>query len=225
MNNMNKITYYTLFVFTFLTTCLSAQTQEVKQQMSLGIQNGISVNIPDADAKFIDKIWKKYTKDYGKLSKNKKAEEEYIEAAVIQTINGKSPMNIYTTTEKNQIVAFFDNGTGFLNSIDYAKEFQSASEFMKEFGNEVTRELIRIELEKEEDILKKNNKEYEKLKKENIDLHKDIENYKQKIKKAEADIVTNDKDQERSKAAIEAQTKIVETVQTKLNNVGKEMKK
>ena len=71
---MNKITYYTLFVFTFLTTCLSAQTQEVKQQMSLGIQNGISVNIPDADAKFIDKIWKKYTKDYGKLSKNKKAE-------------------------------------------------------------------------------------------------------------------------------------------------------
>ena len=134
-------------------------------------------------------------------------------------------MNIYTTTEKNQIVAFFDNGTGFLNSKDYAKEFQSASEFMKEFGNEVTRELIRIELEKEEDILKKNNKEYEKLKKENIDLHKDIENYKQKIKKAEADIVTNDKDQERSKAAIEAQTKIVETVQTKLNNVGKEMKK
>ena len=203
MNNMNKITYYTLFVFTFLTTCLSAQTQEVKQQMSLGIQNGISVNIPDADAK----------------------EEEYIEAAVIQTINGKSPMNIYTTTEKNQIVAFFDNGTGFLNSKDYAKEFQSASEFMKEFGNEVTRELIRIELEKEEDILKKNNKEYEKLKKENIDLHKDIENYKQKIKKAEADIVTNDKDQERSKAAIEAQTKIVEIVQTKLNNVGKEMKK
>ena len=225
MNNMNKITYCTLFVLSFLTICLSAQTQEVKQQMSLGIQNGISVNIPDADAKFIDKIWKKYTKDYGKLSKNKKAEEEYIEAAVIQTINGKSPMNIYTTTEKNQIVAFFDDGTGFLNSTDYAKEFQSASEFMKEFGNEVTRELIRIELEKEEDILKKNNKEYEKLKKDNIDLHKDIENYKQKIKKAEADIVTNDKDQERSKAAIEAQTKIVETVQTKLNNVGKEMKK
>ena len=134
-------------------------------------------------------------------------------------------MNIYTTTEKNQIVAFVDNGTGFLNSKDYDKEVQSASECMNEFGNEVTRELIRIELEKEEDILKKNNKEYEKLKKENIDLHKDIENYKQKIKKAEADIVTNDKDQERSKAAIEAQTKIVETVQTKLNNVGKEMKK
>ena len=37
--------------------------------------------------------------------------------------------------------------------------------------------------------------------------------------------MTNDKDQERSKAAIEAQTKIVEIVQTKLNNVGKEMKK
>lgn len=74
--------------------------------MSLGIQNGISVNIPDADAKFIDKIWKKYTKDYGKLSKNKKAEEEYIEAAVIQTINGKSPMNIYTTTEKIKSLLF-----------------------------------------------------------------------------------------------------------------------
>ena len=69
--------------------------------------------------------------------------------------------------------------------------------------------------------MKKNQKELEKLKKDNIELHKDIENYKLKIKKAESDLVTNGKDQERSTATIESQTKIVESVVTKLNNVGK----
>ena len=73
--------------------------------------------------------------------------------------------------------------------------------------------------------MKKNQKELEKLKKDNIELHKDIENYKLKIKKAESDLVTNGKDQERSTATIESQTKIVESVVTKLNNVGKVEKK
>jgi cell division protein FtsB len=214
-----------LFLLSFVTLNVYSQCQEVKQQMSLGIQSGIQVTIPEAEPKFIDKVWKKYTKEYGKLSKNKKADEEFIEGAVIQTINGKNPMNIYISTEKNQIVAFFDNGSGFINSTDYPNEAKSAIEFMTEFGHEVKREIIREELEKEESILKKNQKELEKLKKDNIDLHKDIENYKLKIKKAESDLVTNGKDQERSTATIESQTKIVESVVTKLNNVGKVEKK
>ena len=45
--------------------------------MSLGIQNGISVSIPNADNKLINKIWKKYTDDYGKLNKNKKAKQVF----------------------------------------------------------------------------------------------------------------------------------------------------
>lgn len=203
----------------------NAQVQEVKQQMSLGIQQGLSVNIPEAEAKLIEKVWKRFTKDYGKLSKNKKADEEYIEGAVIKTIAGTSPLNIYTSIDKNIITAFFDNGSGFINSKDYTAEFKGAQEFLQEFAYEVRREIIRAELEKEQDLLKKNNREFEKLKKDNIDLHKDIENYKAKIKKAEADIVTNEKNQDRSKSTIEAQTKIVETVQQKLNAVGQEVKK
>lgn len=61
-----------LFLLSFVTLNVYSQCQEVKQQMSLGIQSGIQVTIPEAEPKFIDKVWKKYTKEYGKLSKNKK---------------------------------------------------------------------------------------------------------------------------------------------------------
>jgi len=124
---------FTLF-FSFIIFSFSfAQPRENKLQMSLGIQNGLSVTIPDADEDLIDKVWKKYTKGYGKLARNKKAKEEFIEGAVIQSINGSNSMDVYVSTEDNSITAFFDMKNGFLSSENYPKEFKGASEFMEEF--------------------------------------------------------------------------------------------
>ena len=92
---------------------------------------------------------------------------------------------------------------------------------MTEFGFEVQREMVRQELDKEAELLKKINKNLEKLKKDNIAYHKDIEEAKLKIKKAEEYIVNNEKDQVRTKADVETQTKIVGEVQKKLDNIGK----
>ncbi|MGB5025661.1 MAG: hypothetical protein WBO44_09940, partial [Saprospiraceae bacterium] len=87
------------FFFSLLIHVFSfAQPRENKLQMSLGIQNGLSVTIPDADEDLIDKVWKKYTKGYGKLARNKKAKEEYIEGAVIQSIHGSNAMDVYVST-------------------------------------------------------------------------------------------------------------------------------
>lgn len=213
--------FYCIFFFTLCALQMKAQTMEVKKQMSLGIQTGINVSLPGIEDKFIDKVWKKFTKDYGKLSKNKKAKEEFIEAATIKTISSSIPMDIYTITEDGSMTAFFDIKTGFLNSNDYPKEFGMAMDFMREFGFEVQREKVREELETENDKLKKLNKNLEKLKKDKDDLKNDIVEYKEKIKKAESDIITNERDQEKTKENIEGQIKTVQMVQEKLNKIGK----
>jgi len=208
-------------LFCFSGRLILAQVSEVSRQMSLGVQSGIKVTIPEAPSKMIEKVWKRYTKDYGKLAKNKKADELYINGAVIKTIFSTNPMDIYSLILDSEIVAFFDLQSGFLNSNKYPNEFEQAKIFMTEFGFEVQREMVRQELDKEAELLKKINKNLEKLKKDNIAYHKDIEEAKLKIKKAEENIVNNEKDQVRTKADVETQTKIVGEVQKKLDNIGK----
>lgn len=205
----------------FLSVIAFAQVDEINKQMSLGIQNGYRVSIPGASDKMIASVWKRYTKDYGKLKKNKKADEEYIEAAVVKSIYGSNPMDIYTSVEEGYITAFFDIKSGFLMSSKMPGEGNQAKAFMQEFAFEVQREMVRQELEKEEDVLKKGEKNLEKLKKENIGYHKDIEEAKEKIKKSEANIITNEKDQEQAKVEINNQRTKVKEVQIKLDNIGK----
>ncbi|MEP7196758.1 MAG: hypothetical protein ABI851_09565 [Saprospiraceae bacterium] len=209
-----------LFFFLFCATAINAQTTEVNRQMSLGLHNGISVTMPIVEAKFIEKVWKRYTKDFGKVEKNKKASEIYILNAKINSIRTEG-LDLYASIADNEILAFFDVKNGFLNSTEYPKEFEAASRFMTEFGYEVQREKIREELETETDNLKKYIRNLEKLKKDNINYHRNIEEAKAKIKKAEDNITSNEKEQIKSNAEIANQTTNVNNIQAKLNAVGK----
>ncbi|MCC7025342.1 MAG: hypothetical protein IT265_00205 [Saprospiraceae bacterium] len=216
-----KIFLLAFVLFNSSINLLTSQSQEVNRQMSLGIQNGISVSIPNADDKLINKIWKKYTDDYGKLNKNKKAKEVFIEGAKIKSIFGELPMDLYAVIEDQSIIVFFDIKSGFLGSKDHPKEFTEAQRFITEFGYEVQREQVRVELEDEQDKLKQFEKNLDKLKKDNISYNKDIEDAKEKIRKAEANIITNGQDQKKTVSEIESQSKIVDQVKNKLNMIGK----
>ena len=65
-------------------------------------------------------------------------------------------------------------------------------------------------------------KDLEKLIKKNKGYHKDIEKAKEAILKAENAIQQNIKDQEMKRAEVQGQKEIMEMVQKKLNEVGKE---
>jgi uncharacterized membrane protein YgaE (UPF0421/DUF939 family) len=69
--------------------------------------------------------------------------------------------------------------------------------------------------------LKQFEKNLDKLKKDNISYNKDIEDAKEKIRKAEANIITNGQDQKKTVSEIESQSKIVDQVKNKLNMIGK----
>ncbi|MBK9271186.1 MAG: hypothetical protein IPM48_06285 [Saprospiraceae bacterium] len=200
---------------------LSCQVDEISKSMSLGVQNGFRASIPNASSKVIGAVWKKYTKDYGKLKKNKKASEEYIEGAIIQSIMPNSPMDIYTSIEDGYITAFFDTKSHFIGSGHNAQAASQAVQFMQEFAYEVQREMVREELETEQDQVRKLEKHLEKLKRDHTGYHKDIEDAKEKIRKAESNIITNEKDQVKTQTDIESQRKKVEDVQVRLNNIGK----
>ena len=90
---------------------------------------------------------------------------------------------------------------------------------LADFALTVQREQTKIQLDDQNDALKKLEKQQRNLEKDNQGLHDDIENWKKRITKAEADIETNLKNQEDAKVKIEAQKKLVEEVQKKLNSM------
>lgn len=77
-------------------------------------------------------------------------------------------------------------------------------------------------LKTEQKKLAKLQNELDKLEREHNNFYKDIENNKDKIAKAEQDIIENLQEQESSRANIETQKTIVEAVQNKLNQLKEE---
>ena len=69
--------------------------------------------------------------------------------------------------------------------------------------------------------VKQNEKELKKLRDKNRDLHKDIDELKEKIRKAESEIEKNLQEQEKKKEEIEMQKEKLQAVIDKMNAIGR----
>ena len=71
---------FTLILFLISFSVLSAQISEQEKTMSAGVYNSLTLELPDTQKKFAENLWKKYMKQFdGKMKKNKKAKEYFIE--------------------------------------------------------------------------------------------------------------------------------------------------
>lgn len=196
--------------------------EEIEGELSTqGSQPGISLLIPDANVKDVEKAWKKLMKTHKAKVKYSRGEM----AATGATMASLSPneIDVYSSfLAKNggvQVDAFYDLGDDFVNGIDFPSEFSSAQSMMKSFGEDFTKMKIEEELEGAQKDLKKLENTFKKLVNENESLHKDIERYKDAIKKAEEDIVTNEKNQEANRENTDMQKKVVDYVRDKLSKL------
>ncbi|NNE26990.1 MAG: hypothetical protein HKN09_09125 [Saprospiraceae bacterium] len=200
------------------------QVEETKHLLSFGHQNGYVIEHDGADEKMVYKFLEDHYKKYGKVKRNKKAGEWSCESCQIGVISS-SPMDVYFKVKEGKGLTssyhFFDEGTQFISSENSADASKKINNFLTNVFYEVKRDVIKMELEEEEKILKDFEKDLSKLEKKNKDLHEDIEDYKKKIIEAEEDIEKNLEEQADMKMSIEKQTRNVSEITKKLNNVGK----
>lgn len=216
-----------LTVLIFALLAIGVNAQEVMQKeavMSLGNQVAYVVDIEGADEGVAKDVWEKYLKDYGDVKRNKKAKEYFCEECKINMISSapvQITMKIDERKDMSVVSAFFDSGEHFITSETDPDAAVIIEKFMYNYALEVKRTVIEKELEEAEKDLKDFNKDQEKLEKTNKGLHEDIEKYKKKIIEAEEDIEENLQEQEAKQIEIKNQTKMVEEISTRLNNVGK----
>ncbi len=197
---------------------------ETEKVMSQGTKNSLSVNLSKTNAKFAEKIWKDFIKQYkGDYKRDKKNDEYFLDNAMIAGIGGGNTVDMYMkfneTNDNTTATLWIDLGGAYVNSKDFKDKYSEAEKMMFNYAITVSKEQTKLQLEEQQKTLKKLESDQKSLEKKNASLLADIEDYKKKIAKAEEDIKTNLKQQEETKVKMETQKKVVDEVQTKLNNL------
>lgn len=209
----------------FTVHILSAQVVEQNRRMSLGEQSALVLEIKDADIKTVEGVWKDFFGKFGKEKKNRKADEWYITDAEIAPLRYSRTVDLYAQISEAgnmvTVVTWIDMRGGFLSASEYPKEYPAAVELLQDFNMTVKRTIIENDLKEQEKLLSRLENDMKKLLRENENLHKIIEDAKEKIAKAEADIETNLADQETKKKEIELQRNTIADVLERLKNIGK----
>lgn len=194
-------------------------TNEVRQFMSKGEQNGIEIILngtkPDDAKDAIEKFGKKLK---AKIIRDKKSPEILIDNAQISTVSA-NVVDIYviiTPVDNGSKVTFFsDLGGAFVSSAAYGTQYAGLEALFKKFARDQAITAVEDQQKSEEKILKSLNGNLKDLVKDKEDYIKDIEKAKALIQQREAEIIKNDAEQTAKQQQISLQQQIIETVKTK----------
>lgn len=178
---------------------VKAQVVEDFRVMNQGTKSALTVIIPNTKSKYVDDVWKRYTKPYGKITSVKKADESVMLNAIIPEVSTSS-LNVYNLAESvgndTKQIVWFDLNGNFVSSANNPSEYANGVKFLQAFKHEVqisqAADLVELETkeyDKREDDLKK-------LEKQNANLHDLISDMHKKISKTQDDIAQNLRDQD-----------------------------
>jgi len=188
--------------------------------MSLGVNNGFSLELPDYDHKFTADIWRKYLKEFkGKTKKVKRSSELFTDDASIAYLSSNT-VDLYSDIERagngSSVNIWIDLGGSFIDSENHSEAFEGVEMLLERFRKKLNVEQIKRELSEEEKELKSLENQLRKLQSLNERFHKEIENWKKKIAENEEKIATNVNDQSDVDKAIVDQKDKVKDVEVKL---------
>lgn len=217
-----------LFIFmTSLTTIGFSQMEEIsesKETMKKGTFNAIVVELLNAEDKVALKVWKSFIKGYGAKAKKIKRTKDYLASgAIIGGLNNSENVDVYARVKErgddSELIVWIEMGGFYVSSGSFPSDYTVAVKMLEEYVIEVAKELVNIDIEKEEKKMKKLEKEMTKLKKKNDGYHKEIEKAKKAILKAERNIEENVQQQAEQASVIESQQKALQMLKEKLSEM------
>ena len=199
----------------------SIKIEEKNIKMSQGVQNGLSIFIPAADIKLVEKEWKKKVKSLkGKASKAK----DDIAAMGISMYNiSDNSINIYMNCKNGlngtQVNLFFDLGESYLSSYLHSDPYKSADRFCYNFALETAKIAYSAKVEEAEKKYNKTSDELKYLKSSYDRLERNIDKWSQQISKAENDMSENKKEQSSKLELLSSQEYDLKKAQENLKKV------
>lgn len=204
---------------------LSAQLYEKAVPMSTGNNNALTLMLPKASVKSVERVWQNYMDEYydSKPKWNRKTKEWVINDADILALGRGKAIDLYTTFDQQgdqvSVNLWVDMDGEYLTSRGYSDRYTDAEKLMMRFALEVAKSSVQAELDDEEKQENRMETDLRKLKNANERYHKDIERAKAAIEKAEKEILKNVRDQEAMVKKIEMQRELLDQIRKKLNDL------
>ncbi|MEM1320108.1 MAG: hypothetical protein AAGG75_07600 [Bacteroidota bacterium] len=203
---------------------LLGQVSEEERVMSLGLNNAVVLEMPDTEEKFVEKLWKKFIKPYkGKTKRNRKADEWMTDDAAVVGIGGANAIDIYaqfaSVGDDVELAMWVDMGGAFLSSYEHPSPYLEAEKLLMRFALYAAKETTRLELEAEEKRMKKLKSTLKKLERDNERYHREIEQAKARIARAEDNIDANVIEQGDTRQLIELQKEAILLVKKRLDEL------
>ncbi len=195
-----------------------AQITPNKRMMSFGPQPALEVTLPEASEDLIIDVWKHKMKTFGKVKRNKKAHEYYIENEKVPPINGDKEISVYMIPEDGKAVVFIDLKGNFLSQ--ESPQYDDAVTFLKDFAVDVEKERIEQLIEAQKKTLKSLNKKYKKLTRREKKLKGRIEDAKKTIRESEEELQQNAAKQKEQLEEIDQQEKHLKELEDMLKKAG-----
>ncbi|MFL5764418.1 MAG: hypothetical protein ACJ77K_10800 [Bacteroidia bacterium] len=217
---------FTLAVAATMMLSVSAQKIKVKQStenIGGGSHNALTVTLYGISPSDAEEAFRSFMKKYDGKRSSKNGEVFVDHCKITEMSNNTIDVYGKALGKKGDpeitFVVGFDLGGAFCNSKDHGAQYDAAEKIVKEFAVKATKDAIEEQLKDAQKAQSRLEDDQKSLEKENKNLNDDIEDYKKKIKKAEDDIVKNKSDQDKKKAEIEAQKKVVDDIDKKLKAV------
>jgi len=197
------------------------EVKACKEKFSVGTVDAYTVNIYEADVKYVKKSWKKLLKNYS--GSVKMGSEIFADDVMIKRMSDNT-VDVYTKINEKkdgivEIKCAVDLGGVFLSKSSHPLKHKEFKKILKDFTIKVSKDAVNEKIKDEEKVLKKIENEQENLVSTKEKLTKEIEKYKQKILDNEAIIEQNLKDQEQKKKDIEAQKVVISGLNDKANAI------
>jgi hypothetical protein len=196
------------------------KVEEKNEKINGGTHSCLVVTIYDATPDDIEKEWKDKMKSYDAKVSGK--DEIFADNALIKAIS-ENTCDVYAYTEKindneTKFVVGFLLGETWLDSKNGAS-YRAAEKIVKDFAVAQSKDGIAGKRKAAEKVLEDQQDDQADLEKKNKDLHEDIDEYNEKIKQAETDIKSNEDEQTKKKAEIDAQQKVVDDLKARETSV------
>ena len=201
----------------------SIKVNEATEKVGDGIHPAFVTYIYECTADDVEKELKSLLKNF-KSDKISGKDGVSADNIIIPAITDGT-MDVYARAEKikdneTKLIVAFDMGGAYISSgLNNKVVFDAATKMVSDFARKMSKDAIAEKVKDAQRALEKLKEQQKELEEKNSDLNKDIDNYKYKIKKAEEDISTNKTDQEKKKAEIEAQRKVVDEIAIKEKNI------
>ena len=225
-----------IIIFLFPIILNAQQEIEVSEDSALiskGKQLGYAVYIPQGEFDDIKKDWSKLIRQNTKSKVEEVGFEINILGTQIEEIHHE-PINLYSVIYQKDtaflVIAFFEIDSVFFTFDENNKTLQSEKiyhgikHFIRNFAVEQYKTAVQNELDEEEKTLKKLNKEFANLTKENENAHKEIQQNEQDTTNSKHAIITYERDNERKLEEINAKKESMASI-PKGSDLEKEAKK